>query len=88
MNRTPASGLLLGLALLVLPAAAADAPPREFWLYFAAFGNDRGELLDPADYAAIDAAERHLADPADAPAYDTALPSDPGSTPAEEVKTP
>lgn len=32
-------------------AISPGAPPREFWLYYAEFGDSRGELLDPLDYS-------------------------------------
>lgn len=46
--------LLSGLLLSALSARAdAPAPSQEFWNYFAEFGDARGELFDPSDYAAI-----------------------------------
>lgn len=44
------SSLWLLLASSAL-AAEPGPPPREFWLYYAEFGGERGELLDPLDYS-------------------------------------
>lgn len=43
----------LWLLLASCPALATDpgAPPREFWIYYAEFGDERGELLDPLEFS-------------------------------------
>lgn len=46
--------LMSCLLLSIFSARAeAPAPSQEFWNYFVEFGDARGELFDPADYAAV-----------------------------------
>jgi hypothetical protein len=53
----------LWLLLAATPALADDpgAPPREFWLYYVEFSDERGELLDPLDYSEAQHLPRHSA---------------------------
>lgn len=56
MWRYALSGLLLSaFSLLKTEEAYAEAPPpsQEFWNYFVEFGDARGELFDPSDYATV-----------------------------------
>lgn len=52
------AGLTLGL-LFSLWSQAADAPmPPEFWLYLSEYGNEKGEVFDPADYSKAGVSEK------------------------------
>lgn len=45
------TGLTLSL-IFSLWSQAADAPmPPEFWLYLSEYGNEKGEVFDPADFS-------------------------------------
>jgi len=45
--------LLSGLMLSAFAARAEAPPSAEFWEYLLEFGNARGEIFDPSDYAVV-----------------------------------
>ncbi len=73
-------GFYFCLSGSVVYAADVQAPSAEFWQYMLEFGNDKGEVIDPMEFAQL----QQLPDNADATRTADSSTSNPHSSVAAE----